>query len=78
MLAGPGPGGYVSNYTLYRTTSMMDSIKNLYFTSRLPLQFGTNYGIADVAREFGGGSEAMGYGKMGLAGLGVAGGSRGI
>jgi len=29
--------------------------------------------ISDVAREFGGGSEAMGYGKMGLAGLGVAG-----
>lgn len=32
-------------------------------------------GIGDVAREFGGGSEAMGYGKMGLAGLGVAGGA---
>ena len=31
--------------------------------------------ISDVAREFGGGSEAMGYGKMGLAGLGVAGGA---
>ena len=29
--------------------------------------------ISDVAREYGGGSEAMGYGKMGLAGLGVAG-----
>ena len=29
--------------------------------------------ISNVAKEFGGGSEAMGYGKMGLAGLGVAG-----
>ena len=30
-------------------------------------------GIGDVAEKFGGGSRAMGYGKMGLAGLGVAG-----
>jgi hypothetical protein len=33
----------------------------------------TSVGIGDVAEKFGGGSRAMGYGKMGLAGLGVAG-----
>jgi hypothetical protein len=71
-LAGPGPGGYVSNYTP-TTTSMMDSLKTSTLPQTPAAQFGTNYGISDVAREFGGGSEAMGYGKMGLAGLGVAG-----
>lgn len=35
----------------------------------------TSVGVGDVARELGGGSKAMGYGKMGLTGLGVAGGA---
>jgi hypothetical protein len=73
-LAGPGPGGYVSNYTP-TSTSMMDTLKTPTLPQTPAAQFGTNYGISDVAREFGGGSEAMGYGKMGLAGLGVAGGA---
>ena len=73
-LAGPGPGGYVSNYTP-TSTSMMDSLKSNTLPQTPAAQFGTNYGISDVAREYGGGNEAMGYGKMGLAGLGVAGGA---
>jgi hypothetical protein len=73
-LAGPGPGGYVANYTP-TSTSMMDILKTPTLPQTPAAQFGTNYGISDVAREFGGGSEAMGYGKMGLAGLGVAGGA---
>ena len=71
-LAGPGPGGYAANYTP-TSTSMMDTLKTPTLPQTPAAQFGTNYGISDVAREFGGGSEAMGYGKMGLAGLGVAG-----
>jgi len=71
-LAGAGPGGYVSNYTP-TSTSMMDTLKTSTLPQTPAAQFGTNYGISDVAREFGGGSKAMGYGKMGLAGLGVAG-----
>ncbi len=35
----------------------------------------TSAGIGDIARELGDGSKAMGYGKMGLTGLGVAGGA---
>jgi hypothetical protein len=35
----------------------------------------TSVGVGDVARELGGGSKAMGYGKMGLTGLGVASGA---
>jgi hypothetical protein len=54
---------------------MMDTLKTPTLPQTPAAQFGTNYGISDVAREFGGGSEAMGYGKMGLAGLGVAGGA---
>jgi hypothetical protein len=73
-LAGPGPGGYAANYTP-TSTSMMDILKTPTLPQTPAAQFGTNYGISDVAREFGGGSEAMGYGKMGLAGLGVAGGA---
>ena len=71
-LAGPGPGGYVSNYTP-TSTSMMDTLKSNTIPQTPAAEFGKNYGISDVAREFGGGSEAMGYGKMGIAGLGVAG-----
>jgi hypothetical protein len=74
-LAGPGPGGVcAANYTP-TSTSMMDTLKTPTLPQTPAAQFGTNYGISDVAREFGGGSEAMGYGKMGLAGLGVAGGA---
>jgi len=73
-LAGPGAGGYVSNYTP-TSTSMMDTLKSSTLPQTPPAKFGTNYGISDVAREYGGGSEAMGYGKMGLAGLGVASGA---
>ena len=67
----PQAGGYAANYTP-TSTSMMDSLKTPTLPQTPAAQFGTNYGMSDVAREFGGGSEAMGYGKMGLAGLGVA------
>ena len=51
----------------------MDTLKSNTIPQTPAAEFGKNYGISDVAREFGGGSEAMGYGKMGIAGLGVAG-----
>ena len=70
----PQAGGYAANYTP-TSTSMMDSLKTPTLPQTPAAQFGTNYGISDVAREFGGGSKAMGYGKMGLAGLGVAAGA---
>jgi len=70
----PQAGGYAANYTP-TSTSMMDSLKTPTLPQTPAAQFGTNYGVSDVAREFGGGSEAMGYGKMGLAGLGVAAGA---
>jgi hypothetical protein len=59
----------VSNIAYTGQTSAMEPIQNALSRSTV------TPGISDVAREFGGGSEAMGYGKMGLAGLGVAGGA---
>tara|TARA_R110000868_G_scaffold96981_1_gene266838 strand:+ start:58 stop:1104 length:1047 start_codon:yes stop_codon:yes gene_type:complete len=56
-------------------TSMMSNPTALGTTraaSSIPTpKFGTDYGMSDIAKNLGEGSTAMGYGKMGLSGLGA-------